>query len=121
MTYSNPNQSYRQPNPEFMKPTGDPVLVPEMRFNGVWLVGLIINLVITFYALGAYGGVLGGILGGFFTLCLLGTILALSGSGKAGMGLFIVGSIAFVPIGMVGIFGIRKAQDEANAAQFFGR
>jgi hypothetical protein len=51
-----------------------------------------------------------GMLGGLFTLlALIGLILSATTAGKVGPVLFIVGCVFFVPLGLIGVFGARKA------------
>lgn len=89
------------------------------RMNGMWIAGLLINSVVTLFATMGYGMAMGAIVAVFLFFCFLGTILIFSGAAKIGKGLFIFGSIGFVPIGLVGLFGMRKADEELNADNFW--
>ncbi len=112
--YEAPASSLQSTPPEGASPSAGTI-------NGTWIAGLVINTLITLLGAAAYGAVLGLILLVFLILCILGTLLYASGVRKAGAALFIIGSIAYVPIGIVGLLGMRKAQDALKAQEFFSQ
>ncbi|MDX1804792.1 MAG: hypothetical protein R3292_11975 [Alcanivorax sp.] len=54
----------------------------------------------------------------FLALNLVGVLMIAAGSARAGSWLFLVGSIGFIPIGLVGATGARAMLDEMNRTQF---
>lgn len=84
---------------------------------GLAIAGIIANLIATLATLanladdGRDSGlvvIFAVILGGFVALSVLGLILAGSGKKKVGGILVIIGSVVFVPLGLIGAFGGRK-------------
>jgi hypothetical protein len=61
---------------------------------------------------------LGTVLLAFGLVVVLGLGLVAAGQRKAGAYVVLVGSIAFVPLGIVAIFGARKLLDELGQEQF---
>lgn len=53
-----------------------------------------------------------------FLLCIIGAILVAKNQLKAGKITFIIGSILFIPLGMVGILGIQKTISEIAEKKF---
>ena len=51
----------------------------------------------------------------------IGGLLAATGSSRLGAWLVIAGSVIFVPLGLVAIFGARKLLDQENDADFEAR
>lgn len=51
----------------------------------------------------------------------LGGLLAATGSSRLGAWLVIAGSVIFVPLGLIAIFGARKLIDQENDAEFEAR
>ena len=52
-----------------------------------------------------------------YIFCIVGVLLIFTKKIKAGKILFFIGSILYVPIGMIGIFGIRKTIEEIEEEQ----
>ncbi|ALM53973.1 hypothetical protein [Halomonas huangheensis] len=58
---------------------------------------------------------------GFWSLSVVGFLMMLSGKRKAGSVLVIIGSVIFVPLGLVAIIGARKATSKDRDASLEGR
>jgi hypothetical protein len=54
-------------------------------------------------------------------VAVLGGLLAATGSTRLGAWMVIAGSVIFVPLGLVAIFGARKLIDQENDADFEAR
>ncbi|QEM81537.1 hypothetical protein [Halomonas binhaiensis] len=86
------------------------------------LVGLLLNLLFTLALMGGiftdydtdFASSFGTVLLGLWGLSVLGFVLAMAGSRKWGSILVIVGSIVFIPLGIVAMIGARKLR-EADA------
>ncbi|MBN2717641.1 MAG: hypothetical protein JXX14_17450 [Deltaproteobacteria bacterium] len=115
---NNGHNPYQTPNAnDYSSATASPSAGYQM--NGLWLTGLLVNAAVSLMAFVGYGMAMGAIISGFLVLCVVGTILILSGAPRVGKGLFIAGTIGFVPIGMIGLFGMRKAADAVVARDFW--
>lgn len=90
----------------------------RIKFNGLWAAGLIVNVLITVIGYAAYDGWITGVFLGCLILCIVGTVAALSGLEKIGDFLLLIGSIGFVPAGLIFIFGYRKAKDAVAEYRF---
>jgi len=55
----------------------------------------------------------------FVLLNVIGIILIISGKIKTGAIVFMVGSFAFIPIGIIGIFGARSILNKLKQKDFF--
>ncbi|MGA2641059.1 MAG: ankyrin repeat domain-containing protein [Spirochaetia bacterium] len=86
--------------------------------NGLMVAGVIVN---------AFVGIVYGLAGGYvgfvaFTLVMVGIsvvgmIVIATGSKRAGAILVIIGSVGFVPIGLIAIFGAKRVLDQAKWKQ----
>ena len=87
--------------------------------NGLMITSVVINCVIELWVFTdpELSG-LGFIMLPFLLLSIAGLIISNVSKDKAGPILVIIGCIAFVPIGLIGMFGARKAMDELKREQF---
>ena len=88
--------------------------------NGLAIAGVIVNciMVLVVTQQGDLPSIFIVIMGGFAALSVVGAALAASDKKKPGAIMIIVGSIAFVPIGLIGAFGAKKILDELKRAEF---
>lgn len=93
---------------EQTRSTAKPGIHPLMVF---WL---FLAVLISFLMAGHedYGEVLGILAAGFTLLSFIGLIVSATTPGRAGPVIFIIGCVFFVPVGMVGAIGARKALEE---------
>ena len=85
--------------------------------NGKITAALIIHILVTLAGF-TMNLIVGSVLGFFLLFNLIGITLLLSNKVRAGNTLFIVGSIGFVPIGLIGILGARSNLDKLNEQEF---
>ncbi len=57
-------------------------------------------------------------IGVFLALNVVGLLMLLAGSVKPGGIVFMVGSVVFIPIGLIGMLGARQAIDEVRRKEF---
>lgn len=55
---------------------------------------------------------------GCLVLCIIGLLLVSAKKTKIGLIIFIIGSMPFIPISIVGIIGIRKTTNKLNEEKF---
>lgn len=84
--------------------------------NKLMIIGTIVNAaIVLFVTVGAdtdeMPAVLGLILLAFLAINVIGLIVSSFSKGKAGPLLIIIGSIAFIPIGGIALFGARQVLD----------
>ncbi len=91
-----------------------------MKINSLTVIGLIINSLITFfiYASGEYRG-LYIILIIALLLCYIGVIIMQFNNAKIGSIIFSIGSFLFIPIGIIGIIGVRKIVEKLEDNKFY--
>ena len=90
--------------------------------NRLLVLGVIINsLVAVALLFGVRNTALGLLMATFAALCVVGTVLVASGIRKPGAILVIVGSIGFVPIGLIALLGARKSLDQLKQEAFDAR
>jgi hypothetical protein len=56
----------------------------------------------------------------FAAICLAGLFISAASRSKAGPVIVIIGSIFFIPVGLVAAFGARKALDSLKQESFIG-
>lgn len=85
----------------------------ESNVNGMMIAGVIINSIILIFnaANPDYGAVIGAILAPFIILSIIGLIVSGTTDKKAGPMMVLIGSVVFVPIGLIGAMGARKVLD----------
>jgi hypothetical protein len=85
--------------------------------NGLIIVSLIINIVLTIIVMNdtsrgvEFSQTLAMIMFGFIGLSILGVVIMYTNAFKLGMILAFIGFGVFVPIGLIGVFGVRKVKD----------
>lgn len=91
--------------------------------NGYVVASFVIYIVITFVVLVGYPEMpfLFWLFVGMAGVCLLGIILVVGGQSKTGAYIYLVGSIGFVPIGILGMVGARKVLDQLEQESFLRR
>ena len=90
--------------------------------NALIVASLIINTLLSYYFLAEFSAmrpysesfvqVMRIILGGFIVTSVVGIVLMQTSSFKLGSILAFIGFAVFVPIGFIGVFGVRKILDE---------
>ncbi len=66
-------------------------------------------------------GVVMFIFGSFVALSVFGAVMISSGNRRTGAILAIIGCVAFVPIGLLGVYGAKKVLDEVKREEFANR
>ena len=81
--------------------------------NGLMITGVILNIVFGFMAAAGYPDMpaLAVVMAIFAIISIIGLIVSGISRGKVGPILVIVGSVVLVPLGLVAVFGARKALD----------
>jgi len=90
--------------------------------NALIIVSLIINTLLSYYFLDEFAAtrqnsesfiqIMRIILGGFIITSVVGIVLMQTSSFRLGSILAIIGFALFIPIGIIGVFGVRKITDE---------
>ncbi len=84
------------------------------RWNGIMIGGVVANSFAVFSV--ATGGELpigfALFMGLFVLISMIGLLICFTSSGKTGPILVAVGSVLFVPLGLIAVFGVRKVLDE---------
>ena len=90
-----------------------------MKINTLTILGLIINSLITIfiYASGEYKG-LDIIMIIALLLSYVGIIIMQFNNAKVGSIIFSIGSFVFIPIGVIGIIGVRKIVEKLEEDKF---
>lgn len=89
------------------------------KVNGKMLLGMAIHILCVWsVSAGDYPAVLGIIMGVFLMMNFIGLFLIAVDSVRVGCIVFIVGCVAFVPIGLIGLIGARNVMDEMKRQQF---
>lgn len=87
--------------------------------NGLMIVGVIANLIVSLICFVNYNAWLGGILSLFALTSIVGVFLASILPGRSiGPNLVVIGSIGFLPIGLIGILGAKKYMEIVNMVEF---
>jgi hypothetical protein len=83
-------------------------------------IGVLINALVAtvICASGEYPDVLGQIMFGFVALSIAGIVLVAAGSRRTGAIVAMIGSVVFVPIGIIGAIGARKILDQLKQEEF---
>ncbi|MBP1840548.1 hypothetical protein [Formosa algae] len=90
-----------------------------MKVNTLTSIGILINTLITafIYFTEAYKG-LDIVMIIALIMCYIGFIVMQCNQAKIGSIIFCIGSVLFIPIGLVGIIGVRKIVEHIEAEKF---
>lgn len=88
----------------------------DIKINGLMIASPIINLFLCAILgiSGEYPGVLVIIMSLFALLSLMGLVVCHQTQGEHGSIMVTIGCALFVPIGLIGIFGVKKYKDEIS-------
>lgn len=89
------------------------------KTNGKMLLGMAIHILCVWsVSAGDYPAVLGIIMSIFLMMNFIGLFLIAVDNVRVGCIMFIVGCVAFVPIGLIGLIGARNVMDEMKRQEF---
>ncbi len=89
------------------------------KINSLTIVGIVLNTLILVYTfLSPRYNVLTPITAIALLICIVGLVLMVKDKVKLGSILFYIGSVIFIPIGIIGILGVRKTVSELQEEKF---
>ncbi|TPN85098.1 hypothetical protein [Aquimarina algicola] len=91
------------------------LLNPQMV---IWLVIQLLLVIFTISATNEEGIILFWMTLPFLILNCIGVIIIILGKPKIGSTIFLIGSVLFVPIGLIGVFGARKILNQIKEEKF---